>query len=74
MTYEQWNARRRKDWPDAHHSAWSSEQVIDLSKGFELVADWTLNYIRDPRKGEYHVPHRSTQRNIQVGTCTLHTY
>lgn len=50
MNYDQWNARRRKDWPNAKHSAWTSEQVIEPPKGFELVADWSLNYIRDPIK------------------------
>ena len=45
--YHAWNKRRREAWPDAKHSAYSSEQVIDIAKGHELVASWDLNFIRD---------------------------
>jgi len=49
QAYDAWNKRRREVWPCATHSAYSSEQVlIDMSKGHQLVADWDLNYIRDP--------------------------
>jgi len=45
--YEKWNTERRERFPDANHGAWSSEQRFELGKGFELVADWDTNYIRD---------------------------
>ncbi len=38
--YDAWNKKRRERFPDANHSAWSSEQCFDVSKGHELVADW----------------------------------
>ena len=45
--YVDWNTTRRHKWPRAKHSAYKSEQILDPEKGFELVADWDLNYIRD---------------------------
>lgn len=41
--YDEWNERRRTEWPDAHHSAWSSEQVMG-NRGHVLVAEWRNGY------------------------------
>lgn len=48
--YDLWNTERRARFPKANHSALSSEQCFHTSKGFELVADWNDNYIRDEEK------------------------
>ena len=45
--YDIWNALRRERFPNANHSAWSSEQCFKSERGHELVADYAKNWVQE---------------------------